>query len=131
MAAPPTFVQKYETTGSQIHGNVFDTTKYKRAQMLQSVAYDKGEMQMEPQNNSCNQRGDPASGVSNVQNNLNFFTLPWKTLDKRQRRIGRQSEVMAAVVRLLGSHALKTQMHVMLALLQQLLFMFWEGGEAF
>lgn len=31
---------------------------------------------MEPQNNSCDQRGDPASGVLNVQNNLIFSTSP-------------------------------------------------------
>lgn len=50
-----------------------------------------------PKTTAATTVGDPASGVLNVQNNLIFFTSLRKTLNKRQRRIGRQSEVMVAV----------------------------------
>lgn len=81
-----------------------------------------------------------------VQNNLNFLhntvkNQPTnnKSRHKREHRIGRQSEVMAAVrFLLLGFFFLtarivsqKTQMHVTLALLHQLLFILSRGGGLF
>lgn len=65
--------------------------------MLQRVAYEKAEMQMEPRNNSCNHCRDAAPAVLNVQSNGIFFTSARKTANKHQHKVGRQPEVMAAV----------------------------------
>lgn len=66
MAAPPMFVKKYGMTAAVKSTATCLTQPSIKGQKCFNIAYDKAEMQMEPQNNSCNQRGVPACWMHKI-----------------------------------------------------------------
>lgn len=122
MAAPPMFVSEiWHDCGSQIH-------KYKCFKVL---LYDTAEMQMEPQNNSCIQRRDPARWMYKIiSSSLHRHEKNKKTKTLNKQPAQNWTSVWGnggRSLRLLGWRAAKTQMHATLALLLQRLVIFSEG----